>query len=112
MGLVEGEVNNVQVYEAARDVRGAVVQNEVVEESLAWGTAGVDAEVVSRQRLSDRASDEVGNRIRATGAKGARGGGLEAGAGDPSVGPCFEEGVQDGGGSGGGEVDVEETEDA
>ena len=49
VGLVEGEVQNVQVHEPARDVGGAAVQDEVVEESLARGTAGVDVEVVARQ---------------------------------------------------------------
>ena len=34
---------------------------------------------------------------------------MEAGAGDPGVSPCFEEGVHDGGG---GKVSLEETEDA
>ena len=49
VGLVEGEVQNVQVNEPARDVGGAAVQDEVLEESLARGTAGVDVEVVARQ---------------------------------------------------------------
>ena len=49
VGLVEGEMQNVQVHEPARDVGGAAVQDEVLEESLARGTAGVDVEVVARQ---------------------------------------------------------------
>ena len=43
---VEGQVNDVQVHEAARNVRGAIVQNEGVKESLVWGTAGVNIEMV------------------------------------------------------------------
>ena len=46
VSCVEGEVNDVQVHEAARNVRGAVVKDEVVKESLVWGTARVNIEVV------------------------------------------------------------------
>ena len=53
----------------------------------------------------------MGDRVCVTGAKGAQGGGLEAGACDPGVGPCFEEGAQDGRGSVGGNVGFEEMED-
>ena len=45
LGLVEGEMHKVQEHKAARDVRGAVVHNEVVEKSLAWGSAGMNIEV-------------------------------------------------------------------
>ena len=46
VSLVEGEVDDVQVHEAARNMRGAVVQDEVVKESIAWSTAGVNTAVV------------------------------------------------------------------